>query len=29
MVNTLLPTDRSGPELVFGLDELRGLIAAA
>jgi hypothetical protein len=29
IANTILPTDRSGPELVFGLDELRGLITAA
>ncbi|TAK25813.1 MAG: hypothetical protein EPO26_02230 [Chloroflexota bacterium] len=27
IVNTVLPTDRSGPELIFGLDELRDLIA--
>ena len=26
IANTVLPTDRSGPELVFGLDELRTLI---
>jgi|SRR5690242_4050331 len=26
IANTILPTDRSGPELVFGLDELRELI---
>jgi hypothetical protein len=26
IANTILPTDRSGPELVFGLDELRDLI---
>ena len=26
IANTVLPTDRSGPELVFGLDELRRLI---
>jgi hypothetical protein len=26
IANTVLPTDRSGPELVFGLDELRALI---
>ena len=29
IANTVLPTDRSGPELVFGLDELRELIRAA
>jgi len=29
IVNIALPTDRSGPELVFGLDELRALIGAA
>lgn len=29
IANTILPTDRSGPELVFGLDELRDLIRAA
>ena len=29
IANTILPTDRSGPELVFGLDELRELIRAA
>ena len=29
IANTILPTDRSGPELVFGLDELRELIQAA
>jgi hypothetical protein len=27
IANTVLPTDRSGPELVFGLEELRPLIA--
>ena len=26
IANTVLPTDRSGPELVFGLDELGALI---
>ena len=26
IANTVLPTDRNGPELVFGLDELRYLI---
>lgn len=26
IANTVLPTDRSGPELIFGLDELRALI---
>src|SRR5258708_806718 len=26
IVNTVLPTGRNGPELVFGLDELRELI---
>src|SRR5205823_3563554 len=29
IANTVLPTDRSGPELVFGLDELRELIRAS
>jgi hypothetical protein len=28
IANTVLPTDRSGPELVFGLDDLRDLIKA-
>ncbi len=27
IANTVLPTDRRGPELVFGLDELRALIS--
>jgi hypothetical protein len=26
IANTVLPTDRNGPELVFGLDELQSLI---
>ena len=26
IANTVLPTDRRGPELIFGLDELRALI---
>lgn len=26
IANTVLPTDRHGPELLFGLDELRALI---
>ena len=26
IANTVLPTDRRGPELIFGLDELRELI---
>jgi hypothetical protein len=29
IANSILPTDRSGPELVFGLDELKRLIEAA
>ena len=29
IANTVLPTDRNGPELVFGLDELRALISEA
>ena len=29
IANTVLPVDRSGPELVFGLDELRALISEA
>lgn len=28
IANTVLPTDRNGPELVFGLDELRQLISS-
>ena len=26
IANTVLPTDRNGPELIFGLDELQSLI---